>query len=374
MGWERKRGKLDDVNALLRGATDRFATVVGPGGSAARLVGTTYVIVLDSDTDLPRDSARGLIGTMAHPLNRAIYDAKAGRVIEGYGILQPRVGITLQSTGASRFARLFAGEAGIDPYTRAVSDVYQDVFGEGSFIGKGIYDVDAVLAALGGVLPENRILSHDLLEGAYGRAGVVSDVIVYEDFPAAFGADASRRARWIRGDWQIARWLWRRVPSATGTRRNPITALSQWKIADNLRRSLVPIAMVALLVVAWAVPGLALAVAMLVGATFVVPGGLAAAGAAVRRPKDLPRLEHAAEILRHFGQHVAREVFTLACLPYDAALSATAIARATWRVLVGHHKLLEWRTAADAQRAAAASRACTCRWRSCRRRASRSSC
>ncbi len=350
MGWERKRGKLDDLNATLRGATDRFATVVGP---VERLAGVAYVIVLDSDTELPRDAARGLVGTLGHPLNRAIFDPELGRVIEGYSILQPRVGISMESTSASRFARLFAGESGIDPYTRAVSDVYQDVFGEGSFIGKGIYDVDAVLTSLGGVLPENRVLSHDLLEGAYGRAGLVSDVILYEDFPAAVSADASRRARWIRGDWQIARWLLRSVPSASGRRRrNPISRLSQWKIFDNLRRGLVPIAMVALLGVAWAAPSLAVAAVILVGATLVVPGVLGVAAAVGHRPDEVPRFEHMAETLGRLVQHVLRELFTLATLPYEALLAATSIGRATWRVLVGRRKLLQWRTAADAQRAA----------------------
>ena len=190
MGWERKRGKLEAFNAALRGEQADFDTVVGP---VDRLRNVKYVIALDSDTQLPRDSARLLVGTMAHPLNRPVYDEKLGRVTAGYSILQPRIGISMPSAARSRFARLFAGDAGIDPYTRATSDVYQDVFDEGSFIGKGIYDVDALRKAIGGRFPENRILSHDLLEGAYGRAGFISDVVLFEDYPLAHSADVSRR-------------------------------------------------------------------------------------------------------------------------------------------------------------------------------------
>ena len=160
----------------------------------------------------------------------------------------------MTSTGSSRFARLFGGEPGIDPYTRAVSDVYQDVFDEGSFVGKGIYDVDAVRLALRGRLPENRVLSHDLLEGAYARAGLVSDVLLIEDHPSTHGADVNRRHRWIRGDWQIVAWLRRRVPGASARVANPISVLSQWKVLDNLRRSVVPLALLGLLLVGWTRP------------------------------------------------------------------------------------------------------------------------
>jgi cyclic beta-1,2-glucan synthetase len=220
MGWERKRGKLEEFNAAIRGQPSRFDTVVG---EPTRLRDVKYVIVLDSDTELPRDAAHQLVGTIAHWLNRPLYDEARGRVTRGYSILQPRVAITMTSSGRSLFARLFAGEPGIDPYTRAVSDVYQDLFMEGSFIGKGIYDVDAFRRALAGRLPENRILSHDLLEGAHGRSGLVSDVTLFEDQPATYAADVSRRHRWIRGDWQIATWLGWLVPS--GQRRwlrNPL--------------------------------------------------------------------------------------------------------------------------------------------------------
>ncbi|HVV87395.1 MAG TPA: hypothetical protein VHE35_30345, partial [Kofleriaceae bacterium] len=352
MGWERKRGKLEDLNRALRGDRTRFATIVGP---TARLDGVRYVLALDSDTELPRESARLLAATLAHPLNRPWFDEARGRVTAGYAILQPRVGVSMASTTRSRFARWFGGEPGIDPYTRAVSDVYQDVFDEGSFVGKGIYDVDAVQRSLGGRLPENRILSHDLLEGAYARSGLVSDVILIEDYPSTHAADVARRHRWTRGDWQIAAWLRRRVPGLTESDRNPISALSQWKVLDNLRRSLVPVALFLLAAVGWLLPGHAAAATLAVVAVTIVPGLVAAAAAIARRPDDAAPALHARATLHTYARQLARDGFALACLPFEALLSADAIVRVTGRVLVTRRRLLEWRTHADARRAAAVS-------------------
>jgi hypothetical protein len=221
-------------------------------GDASRLSGVKYVITLDADTELPRDTARQLVGVMAHPLNTPRFDEKKRRVAGGYGILQPRMAATLPGAHRSRYARLFGSEPGIDPYTRSVSDVYQDLFGEGSFIGKGIYDVNAFERACMARFPDNRILSHDLLEGCYARSGLLSDVLLYEDFPASYVSDLRRHERWIRGDWQIINWLMPRVPAANGrNERNPISGLSRWKIFDNLRRSLVPTALVVLPLCGW---------------------------------------------------------------------------------------------------------------------------
>ena len=215
MGYERKRGKLEQFNALLRGEEQTaFSDIVG---DASILASIKYVITLDTDTQLPRDAARTLIGNIAHPLNRPVYDADKGRIVEGYAILQPRASISLTSAGQSRFTKLFAGESGIDPYTREVSDVYQDIFGEGSFIGKGIYDVDAFRQAVDGRFPENLILSHDLLESGYARSALVTDVDLIEEHPASYAMEASRRHRWIRGDWQLAGWLLPRVPGPPGS-------------------------------------------------------------------------------------------------------------------------------------------------------------
>ena len=264
MGYERKRGKLADINALLRGgAADRFSLIVG---DTSQLSGVRYVITLDTDTQLPRDTAWKFVATMAHPLNRPRFGGApdARRVVAGYGILQPRVGVSLTAANRTRYGRLYGGDSGIDPYTRAVSDVYQDLFGEGSFIGKGIYDVDAFERVLGGRLPENLVLSHDLLEGCYARSGLLSDVELVEESPSRYDADVKRRHRWMRGDWQIAGWLLPRlrlrepdpadpVKSRWVAVRNPLSSLSRWKILDNLRRSLAPSALTLAFVLGWTV-------------------------------------------------------------------------------------------------------------------------
>ncbi len=355
MGWERKRGKLKQFNAAIRGTPDGFDTIVG---ALARLQGTKYVIALDSDTQLPRDSAHQLAATLAHPLNRPCHDDRLGRVTCGYAILQPRVATTMASAGRSRFSRLFAGEAGIDPYTRAVSDVYQDLFHEGSFVGKGIYDVDAFQQTLEGRFPENRILSHDLLEGAHARAGLVSDITLFDDYPTAYLADVSRRDRWMRGDWQIAPWLRGLVPGGgaePATRPNAISLLSQWKVLDNLRRSLVPVSVLALLLAGCMIPSATLFSILAVAAILLLPGLLTAAAELVRRPSELPLPRHLREITRTLARQVLREAFALVCLPYEAYVALVAIARTAGRVLFTRRRLLEWRTASDAQRSASTS-------------------
>jgi cellobiose phosphorylase len=345
MGYERKRGKLAELNSLLRGGTEgkgrnRFSFLVG---DTAVLSNVKYVITLDTDTQLSRDSARQFVGAMAHPLNRPQYDEDKQRIGYGYGILQPRVAVSLPGMNRSRYAQLFGSEPGIDPYTRAVSDVYQDLFGEGSFIGKGIYDVDAFERTLRGRFPENRILSHDLMEGCYARAGLLSDVLLYEEYPSRYDADVSRRSRWIRGDWQIARWLLPWVPGSDGSRRkNFLSGLSRWKIFDNLRRSLVPAALTLLLLLGWAVlspPGLwTLAV---IGALLITPW-MASFLNLFQKPGDVRLRRHLAAAVRTAGRHSAQAAFTLACLPYEAFFSMDAIARTAGRVWVTHKRLLEW--------------------------------
>ena len=222
MGWERKRGKLEEFNRLLRGATDTsFTTQVGPLDA---LAGIRYCITLDSDTQLPRDAARELIGIIAHPLNRPVVDPKLRRVTDGYGILQPRVSVTMASAAGSLFARTYAGHTGVDPYTTAVSDVYQDLFGEGIFTGKGLYDIDAFMTALDGRVPENALLSHDLFEGIHARAALVTDVEVVDDYPSNVLTHARRQHRWVRGDWQILWWLFPWVPTRARPRAQPPAA------------------------------------------------------------------------------------------------------------------------------------------------------
>ena len=353
MGYERKRGKLADLNALLRAgehgvSADRFSLVVG---NTAVLSDVKYVITLDTDTQLPRDAARQFVAAMAHPLNRPGYDEGKQRVGAGYGILQPRVAISLPGTNRSHYARLYGGEPGIDPYTRAVSDVYQDVFGEGSFIGKGIYDVDAFEHALGGRFPENRILSHDLLEGCYARSGLLSDVHLYEDYPARYSADVSRRYRWIRGDWQLAGWLLSRVPGeSTRRRKNPLSALSQWKLIDNLRRSLVPAALTLLLLLGWTVLAPAWLWTLSVIGILLIPSLCASMLEMLRKPEEVLLRQHLAAVARSAYRHFKQVAFELACLPYEAYFSLQAIARTAWRLLVTHRRLLEWNPSSEVDR------------------------
>jgi cyclic beta-1,2-glucan synthetase len=266
MGWERKRGKLEELNRLLRGATDTGYVV--QVGALSVLPGVRYCITLDADTRLPRDAARKLIGVALHPLNRPRPGPEPGSVASGYGILQPRVSVTTASAAGSLFARLFAGHTGVDPYTTAVSDTYQDVFGEGLFTGKGLYDVDTFTAALEGRVPENSLLSHDLFEGLHARVALVTDVEVVDDYPSSVLAHARRQHRWTRGDWQILAWLLPYVPSPAGWLPNQLSYLARWKIFDNLRRSQLPMATVLLLLAAWTVlPGSALSwTALVLGA------------------------------------------------------------------------------------------------------------
>ncbi|OAI40011.1 cyclic beta 1-2 glucan synthetase [Planctomycetaceae bacterium SCGC AG-212-D15] len=351
MGYERKRGKLVEFNAFLRGARDRFAPIVG---DATVLAEVRYAITLDTDTKLPRDSAREMVGAIAHTLNRPVFDAMRRRVVAGYGILQPRVGVSLPSARRSWFVRLFAGESGVDPYTRVVSDVYQDLFGEGSFVGKGIYDVDAFERCCGG-FPENTILSHDLLESAYVRSALLSDVELYEDYPSRYSADVSRRHRWIRGDWQIAGWLLPWVPGqATRRVRNPISALSWWKIFDNLRRSLVPVAMLVLLLGSWLLggPSQGLTATLFVLAVVGAVPLMAALVDLARKPADLPLLTHLRVTTHALGKQAMQFLFTFVFLPYDAFISLDAIGRTLLRVHWTKRNLLEWKTSSDAHRSA----------------------
>ncbi|MDP2787471.1 MAG: glucoamylase family protein [Pseudomonadota bacterium] len=349
MGYERKRGKLAELNALLRGGKNSGFSLTA--GDTAVLAGVKYVITLDTDTQLPREAARQFVGAMAHPLNRAVFDAALGRVVAGYGILQPRVSASLPSSGQSRYARLNGGEPGIDPYTRAVSDVYQDAFQEGSFIGKGIYDVDAFEQALHGRFPENRILSHDLLEGCHARAGLLSDVQLYEEYPARYGADVNRRYRWIRGDWQLAAWLLPWVPGADGRAlKNPLTRLSRWKLFDNLRRSLIPAVLTLLLLLGWTLFASPLFWTLAVLGILLIPPLLSSLLDVLRKPHDMRPGQHFAAAAHGAGQRLLQTGFALVTLPHEAAYSLDAILRTLGRLLFTHKRLLEWNPSGDQER------------------------
>ncbi|MBP7341813.1 MAG: hypothetical protein KA957_05810 [Syntrophaceae bacterium] len=341
MGYERKRGKLADLNALLRGgAKDAFSRLVG---ATEMLSNVKYIITLDTDTQLPREAAQKFIGTLSHPLNRPRFDASRKIITEGYGILQPRLNESLSGMRQTRYSRLWGGQTGIDPYTRMVSDVYQDVFGEGSFVGKGIYDIDAFEKALHLRLPENRILSHDLIEGCHARAGLISDVELYEEYPAQFRTDVSRRHRWIRGDWQIAGWLRSTVPSFDrSVVKNELSRLSQWKIFDNLRRSLLPAALTILLVAGWTVLSPPWFWTLLVAGILLLPSALAVLLEMFRKPGEVLWKDHVNSVLHQAGRQGLQILFTLTCLPYEAFYSLDAVLRTVWRMIVTHKRLLEW--------------------------------
>jgi cyclic beta-1,2-glucan synthetase len=355
MGQERKRGKLGDLNALLRGGhPDDFSLIVG---ATAVLSQVKYVITLDTDTQLPRDAARQFVAAMAHPLNRAHFD-EIGRdtsrevVTSGHGILQPRVSVSLPGTNRSRYARLYGGDPGIDQYTRTVSDVYQDVFDEGSFIGKGIYDVDAFERALKGRFPANRVLSHDLLEGCYARAGLLSDAELYEECPARYSADVARRRRWIRGDWQLVGWLRRYVNGADGRlETNPLSMLSQWKVFDNLRRRLVPAALTLLLLLAWTVLPPAGFWTAVVAGTLLLPAAIATLSDLADRPAEVPLRQHLRAVERAARRRVVQALLSLAFLPYEAFFCLDAILRTLGRMLVTRRRLLEWNPSSDVNHA-----------------------
>ncbi|MGY4532037.1 cyclic beta-1,2-glucan synthetase [Pseudomonas sp. TE3786] len=354
MGHERKRGKLAELNALLRGqGAERFSLMVGDIQALPRV---TYVITLDTDTQLPRDVARQLVGAMAHPLNQAVYDPEQQRVTAGYAILQPRVSISLPSVARSLYAQLLGSDAGVDPYTRAVSDVYQDLFQQGSFIGKGIYAVDAFELALAARFPDNRILSHDLIEGCYARAGLLSTVQLYEEHPARYSADAKRRHRWIRGDWQLLPWLLPWVPKlSAGSERSSLDALARWKILDNLRRSLEPLAFLGMLVWGWLylqpVVSWTLAVLLLV----LTQPLLNALLELLRKAHDIPLGQHLRVTWWATTLHFSRAMLALVWLPFEAALSLDAIVRTLWRMLISQRRLLQWNPSREVERASSNS-------------------
>jgi cyclic beta-1,2-glucan synthetase len=349
MGWERKRGKLAEFNRFLRGgAGDAFSAVVG---DAAKLRQVRYVITLDADTVLPPDAALELIGAIAHPLNRAVYDPERGRVVRGYGILQPRVGVSLPSAHRSRFAAIHSGHPGVDPYTTAVSDVYQDLYGEGSFTGKGIYDVDAFEQATHGRFPENTLLSHDLIEGSYARAGLVTEVSVYDDYPTRYLTHTRRKHRWIRGDWQLLDWLTPHVPGPDGPERNRLSLLSRWKILDNLRRSTVEIGQLLFLIGGWTLLGVSpLRWSALGLAAIAAPWIVSLLLAVIRPPLDKSWRAYYGAVGRDAVTSAQQVALVVIFLPHQAWVSADAIVRTLWRSFVSRRFLLEWQTAWNTER------------------------
>ena len=346
MGFERKRGKIEALGYLLRSHNQPhhshgFSTIIG---DQSRLGAIKYVITLDSDSRLPLDAAKHLVGKMAHPLNHPVFDDKLGRINAGYGMMQPRIGEDMAGAQGSWFVRIYGSDPGLDPYSRAVSDVYQDLFNEGSFVGKGIYDVDAYMQVLAGQLPENTVLSHDLLEGSYMRCALVSDVTLYEQEPQHHGAALRRRHRWIRGDWQILPWL---GPWLPGGRRNPLSVLSRWKIFDNLRRCLVPLATLLLLIVGWVELHVAVPITAFVLAILIVPQILTLLATSLRHLPEVGYLERFSDTLQVAQRHSLQAFLLIVFLPYDAYVNTHALLTASWRMVVTKRALLEWQAQTD---------------------------
>jgi cyclic beta-1,2-glucan synthetase len=349
MGFERKRGKLNDLNQLLLGRGNWFHTVVG---DMARLLETRYVITLDTDTQLPRDTAAKMIAAMAHPLNHPVLDQRTGTVISGYALLRPRVSVGMESAGRSRLAQILSGQSGFDPYAISVSDVYQDLYGRASFTGKGIYDLRAFDAAVGDRFPHNSILSHDLIEGEHARTGFLGSVEVVEDCPATYRAFCNRKHRWARGDWQLLPWLFGQPPGPDGkAMRNPLSALSRWKIFDNLRRSLFEISALLLLVTGWIALSHPVRWTLTVLALLLLPVYADALLSIVRTPERRFWPSFSYHIGGQFLRRHRDALVSLAFLPHQAFLMADAIARALLRRFVTKRKLLEWETMWQSERA-----------------------
>lgn len=342
IGWERKRGKLEELNALICGEESRRGPAMVKVGDPQRLQEIRFVITLDSDTQLPRESARRLIETLAHPLNLPHQTNNGQKTSKsGYTIIQPRVSTSLPSAIKTRFSRLFTDPVGTDPYTKAVSDVYQDLSGEGSYVGKGIYDPRSFSRILQGKFKEQALLSHDLIEGAYVRTGLASDLELFDDFPLDYITYTRRQHRWIRGDWQIAEWCTPLVQEPKGGwTKNPLSWLNRWKIFDNLRRSLVPAASVFLLLLTWlASPSMSLLATIIIAVVllFQTTAQLATGATTTHGLRNLSWFQ-----LLH---SINRSLTEASLLPHQAGLSIDAITRVLYRRLVSHKKLLEWTTA-----------------------------
>lgn len=350
MGWERKRGKLNELNRLILGAED--TTFIHNVVDLEVFRSIRYVITLDGDSQLPRGTARKMIGGLAHPLNRPVFDEQTDLVVKGYGIIQPRVGVALASANASPFSRIFSGHVGLDPYTSTISDVYQDLFDEGSFVGKAIYDVRAFERAMHNRVPENALLSHDLFEGVFLRVALATDIEILDEFPSRFNVFAKRQHRWIRGDWQLWPWLFPSVPDAGGRRYpTPLKRLAWWKLADNLRRSLFAPSSFLLLALSWLIlPGSAMfwCLFILLVAGFPVYSNFI--DALLSPPVGISLGLYLRGLARDLLRNLSQVTLTLSFLPYQSYLALNAIALTLYRLYVSKLHLLEWETAASSEK------------------------
>lgn len=348
MGWERKRGKLEEFNRLLQNADEEtsYRWIEGNFPESIRSQPVRYVITLDADTKLPPDSARDLIRTISHPLNCAVFDTEKRSVTKGYGIIQPRISIPPDSSRATWFSRIFSGHVGLDPYSTAVSDIYQDLAGEAVFTGKGIYDVEAFYKVLDRRFPENRILSHDLIESTYLRAGLATDIELFDEYPSTYFSYSKRNHRWVRGDWQIAAWLFSKVPGRDGKTLNPINQLSKWKIFDNLRRSLNPFFLTLFFVAGWFwLPGSAFIWTLAAFGILAFPIYVSLSSDIVNRPTRVQWKLYLVKVKANLKINSLQAICTLIILPHQATLNLDAIFRTLYRLHISKKSLLEWTTA-----------------------------
>ncbi len=354
MGWERKRGKLEELNQLICDpqASSSFPFIVGDFYASAGLCPIQFVITLDSDTKLPPGSAKKLINTLAHPLNRAWYDKQKKRITKGYSIIQPRISFSPESAKNTHFSKIFSGNVGLDPYSAAVSDIYQDLIGEASFTGKGIYDVRAFHSVLSNQFPQNRILSHDLIESAFVRTGLATDIELFDDYPSTYRAFTKRNHRWTRGDWQIAAWLFSKVPSVNGKTKNPINLLSKWKIFDNLRRSL-NFSFLTIFLVAgifW-LPGSSWVWVLAAFGIIAFPTYASLSSDLLNRPARVRWKLHMIKVWDNLKIHRIQAISTLVIAPHQAAVQLDAVFRTFFRLNFSKKWLLEWSTASFVEKA-----------------------
>jgi cellobiose phosphorylase len=353
MGWERKRGKLEEFDRLLRvpDAETSYTFVAGDFQQTLDRAPVKYVLTLDADTQLPPGSAVDLIRTAAHPLNRAELSPEDDFVVDGYGIFQPRISISPKTANQSWFSKIFSGNVGIDPYTTAVSDIYQDLYGEGVFTGKGLYDVEVFERVLGNRFPENTVLSHDLLESTYLRTALVSDIELFDDYPSSYLSYSKRNHRWIRGDWQILSWLFSRVPGREGKEENPVNNISRWKIFDNLRRSLNPLFILLFLLAAWTIfPGSPIVGTLAALGVTAFPIYSSFSVQLFQRPTRVMWKLYFEKVRADLKVNTFQALTTFMIMPHQAYLSLDAIIRTLWRMYVSDRLLLEWTTASQTER------------------------
>ncbi len=353
MAWERKRGKLEELNRLLRDPESKtsYVTIEGDFFNVTKDNGIRFVITLDADTKLPPGSARELVSTAAHLLNHPHYDPDKKKVVRGYAIIQPRISISPETAGSTNFSHIFSGNVGLDPYTTAVSDVYQDLFGEGIYTGKGLYVVDEFKACLDHTFPENTILSHDLIESNYARAALVSGIELFDDYPSSYMSFSRRLHRWVRGDWQILYWLLPKVPSPGGWVKNPVSALGKWKILDNMRRSLTPLALLLFLLFGWTYyPGPPIFWTLLTIVILAFPIYSNFSLAVFLRPRRVAWKLYFQKLTGDLQMNTMQVGLAVIMLGDRTFVKIDAISRTLWRMFFSKKHLLEWKTAVHVER------------------------